>query len=254
MRILGGYSPAIYRRSVMAGTYAAREDVVLSTSGGISVDEMGVLYELSTALDPENVLIIGNSYGISTVFLSLCNPDACVVAFDKYRLSGIEVTNKMLVDVADARAVQGSTPEDIVRIWDKFFAGRHLDLVLIDAVHENAIQSAEVRTLRQFMSTKSCIVMHDVMSCNLVASYFDLKLQLDEFAFWLLHRTTSGIGVAVKGIEKLDSDLSGYLDFLASSRNEVADFVTWSSTREAYNEDYIGARQLTFRTPPHPQN
>ena len=85
MRIMGGFSPYVSEGNASRSTFVASGKTVLSTSGGIAVDEMTLAYGLCERIKPGRILVIGNSYGISTLFFALVNPEATVVAIDKFR-------------------------------------------------------------------------------------------------------------------------------------------------------------------------
>ena len=74
-RIIGGY-PNHFTNTSEASlfNYVLKNNKIISTSGSISNDELFVIYNLSKYINPTNIYIIGNSYGISTIFLSLLFP------------------------------------------------------------------------------------------------------------------------------------------------------------------------------------
>jgi len=156
MRLLGGFSPYVSSGDAARSTFVARDRTVLSTSAGIAVDEMAFAYGLCERVAPRRILVIGNSYGVSTVFFALANPDATVIAIDKYRTVGIAVTNQLLASERAeggpvARAIQASTPDDLEGVI-KEHLDDSVDLVFVDAVHENDVQSAEFRVLEPLLS------------------------------------------------------------------------------------------------------
>jgi predicted O-methyltransferase YrrM len=158
LTILGGYSnyifPPIHSSQF---NFVADSSEIKSTSAGIANDEATFLYGLSRYLAPEKILIIGNSYGVSKVFLSLANQDAKVVAIDKFRIKGNQVTRDLLHDIKDKLIKEATTPDDLEEIITKYLGGV-VDLCLVDAVHENEVQSAEYAILRKYVSNKAIIV------------------------------------------------------------------------------------------------
>ena len=57
MRILGGYSPYVVGGEVTQSTFVAKNETVLSTSGGIAVDEMAFMYGLCEVVMPKRVMM-----------------------------------------------------------------------------------------------------------------------------------------------------------------------------------------------------
>jgi predicted O-methyltransferase YrrM len=255
MRILGGFSPYVSEGNASRSTFVASGKTVLSTSGGIAVDEMTFAYGLCERIKPGRILVIGNSYGISTLFFALVNPEATVVAIDKFRTTGLRVTNELLESHRSgvgpaAIAIQASTPEDLVQVVTEHLGGS-VDLVFVDAVHENEVQSAEFRVLESLLSPQGVIVFHDVISCALSPSIRQLRSEFAEFSFVVCPRTTTGVAV---GFPKTNQLLHSFLGFWASSGQDVADFgelmrLKWGVETAEYFDD--AATALSF--PPHPQ-
>ena len=255
MRLLGGFSPYVSAGDAARSTFVARGRTVLSTSAGIAVDEMAFAYGLCEIVAPRRILVIGNSYGVSTVFFALVNPDATVVAIDKYRTVGISVTNELLSSERGegrpaAFAIQASTPDDLEEVVEQHLDGG-VDFVFVDAVHENDVQSAEFRLLAPLVSPGGAVVFHDVISCALTPSIEDLRTEFPEFDFELCSRTTTGMAVAFRC---QGPRLADYLAFWSSEPDDVADFddlmrSRWGAERAGYFRDV--PTSLAF--PPHPQ-
>jgi hypothetical protein len=99
LQILGGYSNFLV--SPVNGAqfnFVADSTSLKSTSGGIANDEATFLYGLCRYLEPKKILVIGNSYGVSTLFLSLVNMESNLVALDKFRVNGNAVTRELLYE------------------------------------------------------------------------------------------------------------------------------------------------------------
>lgn len=255
MRIMGGFSPYVSEGNASRSTFVASGKTVLSTSAGIAVDEMTFAYGLCERIKPKRILVIGNSYGISTLFFALVNPKATVVAIDKFRTAGLKVTNELLESHRSgggpvAIAIQASTPEDLVQVVAEHLSGS-VDLVFVDAVHENEVQSAEFRVLESLLSPHGVIVFHDVISCALSPSIRQLRSEFAKFSFVVCPRTTTGVAV---GFPKTNQGLQSFLGFWASNEQDVADFgelmrLKWGVEPAEYFDD--AATALAF--PPHPQ-
>lgn len=264
LQIVGGYADVTSIGGASRTQYVAKKGTVLSSSAGIAVDETLVLWGISEILRPRNILIIGNSYGISTLFLALTNPGANLVAIDKYRIEGLRQTKALLEGLPEARVLQASTPDDLESLVDENFR-EGLDLVLLDAVHENDVQTAEYQTLRPYMTPGGAVVMHDVLSCNLLDSLNHLSHSFPGDDFFLCARTTSGIAVSVcedlgpdkRGKPSLSAQLAGFLSVFEADLPTILGFQTliatenWQSRFRVNLSEKIDPFEFSF--PPHPQ-
>ena len=250
LQILGGYSDFLVPpESGAPFNFVADDTSLKSTSGGIANDEATFLYGICRYLEPKNILIIGNSYGVSTVFLSLSNLDSNVVALDKYRVSGNSLTRELLKELGAKIVLEASTPDDLVHIIEAHMDGV-VDLCLIDAVHTDEVQTAEFKILQNYMSSRSVIVFHDVVSTDLMKSFNELQSINSDFKFLLVTKTSSGLGLALKG--EIDTNFSNFLSYFSHGLDIVHKFrlTIESLGRPKY---FKNDSMTTFEIPPHPQ-
>jgi len=250
LQILGGYSNFLV--SPVNGAqfnFVADSTSLKSTSGGIANDEATFLYGLCRYLEPKKILVIGNSYGVSTLFLSLVNMESNLVALDKFRVNGYAVTRELLNDMKHKTVIEGSTPEDLISIIDKYLDGT-VDFCLIDAVHTDDVQTAEFEILRHYMSKKSIIVFHDVISTDLMKSFLHLSEIDNTFDFKLATKTSSGLGLAIKG--DLNTEFEDFLAYFTQDLKTVLKFkqaIETPTLSRYFHSESIKA----FKIPPHPQ-
>lgn len=249
--VYGGFSPFLTGFLPRTGNYISRDSTFLSTSAGISNDEAIFMYGLCEQLSPKRILIIGNSYGFSTVFLSLTCPDAKLIAFDKYRTEGIKTTNRLLVGLSSKEVVQASTPDDIPWLIDNKLGGE-VDFVLVDAVHTNEMQTAEFEVLNRYLSSRSVVVFHDVLSCGLLPSFNHLKLKYEEHDFRLISKSSTGIGVCIKGEQ--DECFKHFLDYFSPAEGKIINFncLMLQHANESSAELFSNS-ELEYKFMPHPQ-
>jgi hypothetical protein len=170
------------------------------------------------------------------------------VALDKFRTIGISETNTLLRDLPGAEVIQASTPDDLESIVINQLDGS-VDFVLIDAVHENEVQTQEFRILEPLVSENGIVVFHDVLSCELEPS---LKVLESEFCGWnfeVCNRTTTGVAV---GYRKNSPALHNYIRFWAHPSDDAINFdllvrAQWADEQLASDV----TQKLTF--PSHPQ-
>lgn len=250
-RVVGGYSPAIAPLSASQGNYVVQGDRRLSTSGSISDSEMFIFYGVCEILKPRRILVVGNSYGLSAAFFGLTNPDAEIVALDKYRIRGLEFT-RQLCQGLQVTAIEASTPSDLASTIHRHFDGL-VDLVFIDAVHESEVQTAEFRILAPLLSDRGVVLFHDVLTCGLLDSISQLSNEFPNFNFRVLAKSLSGVGVAYDGS---NMTLTDYLNYFEASPQHVAQTEATlrarvrPSTLEFFKGVDLGR---TFHDAPHPQ-
>ena len=251
LEVYGGFSPFLTGFLQRTGNYIARDGTFLSTSAGISNDEAVFMHGLCEQLSPKRILIIGNSYGFSTVFLSLTCPDAKLIAFDKYRTEGIKTTNRLLAGLSSKEVVQASTPEDIPRLIDNKLGGE-VDFVLIDAVHTNDMQTEEFNVLNRFLASSSVVVFHDVLSCGLLPSFNQLRLRYSDYDFRLISKSSTGIAVCIKGEQ--NERLKDFLDYFSPAEDNILKFncLMLKHSNDSASELFCNSR-LEFKFMSHPQ-
>lgn len=180
-----------------------------------------------------------------------------MIAIDKFRTVGISVTNALLSaergeGATPARAVKASTPEDLAEVVKQHLDGT-VDMVFVDAVHENEVQSAEFRVLEPLLSPQGVVIFHDVIGCSLTPSIGELEREFPTFGFVVCRRTTTGVAVAFRAENQHVHD---YLKFWAPDAKDVADFAAlarnhWDEDQQARDDRDEPTSGLSF--PPHPQ-
>jgi len=254
-KIIGGYPGHFTGKNEMnLFNYVIKGNTILSTSGSLSNDELFTFYNLSFYIKPKNIFIVGNSYGISAVFLSLLFPDSNLVAIDKYRIKGIKFTNKLLSHLKDKKiALKGDSPNDVKSIVNKNFSNNKVDLVLIDALHTNKAQTDDYEAILPFLSSSSVVVLHDVINCKLIDSYNFLK-QKYNFNGFLLSKTCSGMAMTFKS-KKINQKLQDYLRYSSDNLETVVKLSKLSdiiNCNSKINKKFI-KNHLNFIISPHPQ-
>jgi|ERR1043166_1600295 hypothetical protein len=205
-------------------TYVKKDGRPLNTGGGgISWHEIPCLELLSRCLTPERILVIGNSFGWSTLLVSLLWPKAKVAAMDigvqpphdaiqgllesiLRRLRGdaaplspkptygIELTNHLAErHKLNARAILSSSPQDVGWVAEKHLGGSP-DFVLIDGYHIPAQVLLDFDACRA-VATPNCVYLfHDVINFKL-RDAFDACQRNSGLQGGILWRTPSGMGL-----------------------------------------------------------
>ena len=241
LEIYGCYSP--YLKVKKPSNYVVKQKQLMCTSGGITNDEMFIMYPILLTLKPKNILIIGNAYGLSTLFISLSLKNSKVVALEKYRTNGISYTKKLLKGMKNKYVIKGSTPEDLEKIINKYFNNK-LDMVFVDAVHTNDYQTKEFLIYEKYLSKYSVVFFHDVISCNLLKSFNLLKKKYKNYSFKLLNKSSNGIAICTK--KKSFKILENFLNYFSTEKLKASKFIKFINNK--HKKGNTG-----FFTPKHPQ-
>jgi predicted O-methyltransferase YrrM len=256
-RLLGGYSHFVFPDTGIIGSYVEKNGVVQSTSGGLPFEEWPVLYGIFEQLKPSGILIVGNSYGVSTLFSLAVNPKSLVIAIDKFRTRGLQVTTEIGKEIdGNLICIQGSTPDDLVEVATRFpLESKSLDFVFFDAVHEPEILALEYLALRDSLSAGGVMVFHDCFTSGLVSAFRALEDHGHEDSFYLLSRSVSGLGCIVKdGLKTPNYELLAFLDFYSDGPktvHELSDLFSRSGSESA--ADFFAGVSTELKFPPHPQ-
>lgn len=244
LELFGSYSP--FLKSNHYNNYVLRGKNLLCTSGGVTNDEMFVIYEFMQTLKPKNVLIIGNGYGISTLFVSLALIKSKVIVLEKYRTEGIKLTKKLLNGISNKKVIQGSTPEDLEEVSKKYFNNK-IDMIIVDAVHTNQIQTKEFLIYEKFLSKNSIVIFHDIISCNLFKSFNFLKKNYKNYHFKVLNKTSNGLAVCLT--KKSYNKVKDFLNFYYTDQIDTINFIKFLNNKK---RNHLPLKNK-FYTQKHPQ-
>lgn len=220
VEIIGGY-PSFFTNSVnsICFNFLVKNNKLLSTSAGISNNEIFQLIGLSEYIKPKNILIIGNSYGVSAYFLSLIFKKSNLVAIDKFRNEGINFTNSILKKLSKNKlAINASSPDDIPQIAKEYFNNK-IDLVLIDGLHTNEAQTIDYEAVYPYLSKNSVVILHDVINCNLINSYEKIRKKY-KLKSYLLTKSTSGMVLLFKN-KITNINFLNYLEYFSDGVEKV---------------------------------
>lgn len=202
----GGYQAAPFTTFI--------HDKTISGCHGLALQEIMFLEGFREFIDPQRILVIGNSYGWSTLALALMYPKARVVGIDP-----VEAGNALTNDIArrenlNAVAVQGLSPQDVGAICSEHLKGP-CDLVLIDAVHTDQAMLADFRAASAASHDGTVYVFHDVLSFGMLNAYHLIRKER-ALSGQLLTRTPSGMAVLYKS---LPPEFIEYLGIFADDPN-----------------------------------
>ena len=205
-------------------TYVKKDGRPLNTGGGgISWHEIPCLELLSYCSSPKHILVIGNSFGWSTLLISLLWPSAQVVAMDigvqppadaaqkmleaiLRRLRGdepplnpkptygIELTNELAQKHhLKAKAVLSTSPQDVGWVVKEHLGGPP-DFVFIDGYHIPPQVLLDFDACFKVAAQNCVYLFHDVINWGL-RDAFEVCQRKSGLHGGILWRTPSGMGL-----------------------------------------------------------
>ena len=191
--------------------------------GGLAISELMFLDGLTSINKPNNIFVIGNAFGWTTLALGLMCPTATVVAIDMCPRPdeelGIKVTNDLGKQIpSTVRAVKAKSPDNVAEVISTNFTGG-IDLAVIDGGHTSAQQSADFRACNNFANNGCVYIFHDVLNFQMVDSFTRISLENENLISSLLFRTPSGMGISYP--KPLNSRLSELINAFTESDSRV---------------------------------
>ena len=214
---LGGWAHA-------GGTYLKKDGRPLNTGGGgLCWQEIPCFELLSHCFSPRRVLVIGNSFGWSTLLISLLWPEARVVAMDigvqppadavqkilvrvlstlrgdalapnPKPTYGIELTNDLArTHQLKVEAVLSASPGDVSWVVEKHLGGP-IDFAFIDGYHIPSQAVLDFDACRNVAGADCVYLFHDVINWGL-RDAFELCQKKSGLPGDILWRTPSGMGL-----------------------------------------------------------
>jgi hypothetical protein len=205
-------------------THVKKDGRPLDTSGaGISWHEIPCFELLSYCMSPERILVIGNSFGWSTLLISLLWPSAQVVAMDIGVQPPADAAQKMLATILErlrgdkpplnpsptfgieltnqlaerhhlkAKAVLSASPQDVGWVVQKHL-GAPPEFVFIDGYHIPPQVVLDFDASYAVAGQNCVYLFHDVINWGLREA-FDLCQKKSGLEGGILWRTPSGMGL-----------------------------------------------------------
>jgi predicted O-methyltransferase YrrM len=200
-------------------TLLMKDGTLLCAGGGISPIEVYYLESLAieSYATAKNILIIGNSFGWSTLATGLAFKYAKVIAIDAgndgdYNTEGNELTNRIAKDNnINAKVITGLSPD----IVDKVIQDEQLyplNFVFIDGLHTNEQAIKDFDACSKHGNSQTIYLFHDVVNWNLYDAFNHAHNKLASTHHGSIqYRTTSGMGI----LYPKDSDLQSFVSAFA---------------------------------------
>ena len=149
----------------------------VNCSGGFTVSDAFLFQVISGLITPENILVIGNSFGLSTFVLAELFPNAAIDALDA-ELENVEpqlgsmITRKVAAsDFPNVKLTIGFSPQDLSKTAD----GKKYNFIFVDAMHTNEAVLQDYFGILDLVAHNCVIYFHDVANCNMFESWNKIK-------------------------------------------------------------------------------
>lgn len=181
---------------------------ILSTGGGISIDEIYFFENLLREFNPKKVFSVGIASGWSTIAFGLICPNAKLYGIDNlsegYQAEvGLELTHKIARKLNFNLITSiGSSPNDIPSFMESIEG--HIDFAFIDGLHTNEQIFLDFEAILPYLADTAIVAFHDVLNWNILEGWEQVKQLGLEHSFQneILHRTASGIGILGRNINE----------------------------------------------------
>ncbi len=187
-----------------------------SCSGGCTISDAFVFTMISQCISPENIFVIGNSFGLSTFILADLFPNAQVDVIDA-EVEGLDVqlgsnlTRKLATEkFSNVQLTVGYSPQHLATAM----RAKKYNFFFVDGLHTNEQVLLDFEGILPFCDEKCVIYFHDVASCNLLDGWAKIKKigHANGFKDYTLGFTQMGCTTLVRGYDTLNN----YLDSAAN--------------------------------------
>jgi len=199
-QISTGLNPCHFENYPLASFTRLIRDGESQTNGlGIAMQEVYFLECLFDGFQPQNIFIIGNSFGWSTLALGLLNPEAQIIAidsgYDAKSIEGIKLTNKLAekAGLSRLKVIRGASPQDVSPIIEKELGGK-VDFAFIDGLHTNEQIVLDFNAIKAYGTDDSVYLFHDIHEFDLYQG-FETIAQHPDYQSRILMGTPSGVGL-----------------------------------------------------------
>jgi predicted O-methyltransferase YrrM len=194
-----GCSPHRYANlPQIAATWFVRDCKSLTAGLGISLQDLYFFECLFERFRPRTCFVIGNSWGWSSIAISLIIPNSKVVAIDNaiepQFAEGLNFTNQVAAEEGlNLVAVQASSPHDVPDIIKSKFV-TPIDFVFVDGHHTKEQVFLDFNATWPFSTRNTIFIFHDAIDWKLIDG-IERASQVSGMPHFLLDGTTSGMAI-----------------------------------------------------------
>jgi hypothetical protein len=190
----------------------------VNCSGGFTVSDAFLFQVISQLIQPQNILVIGNSFGLSTFVLAELFPGAAIDAIDA-ELENVEpqlgsmITRKIAgSDFPNVTLTIGFSPQDLKKTAN----GKKYNFIFVDAMHTNEAVLQDYYGIGDLVAGECLVYFHDVANCNMFDSWGKIRKDATDKGFEAFEFGFTQMGCT--GLVK------GYASLSAYFRNAANDF------------------------------
>lgn len=184
----------------------------INCSGGFTVSDAFMFTSISRIITPQNILVIGNSFGLSTFVLAELFTDSHIDAIDAELENvepqlGSEITRKISkTHFPNVHFTKGFSPDDLPHVAK----GKKYNFIFVDAMHTNEAVLKDYYGIREMIAEDCFVYFHDVANCKMLEAWDQIKVEAHnnkmpayEFGF-----TQMGCTAILNGYKDLEKYLS----------------------------------------------
>jgi hypothetical protein len=188
----------------------------ISASGGFTILDAFVFMAIERIIKPKNIFIIGNAFGLSTIFLAELFPDAEIDVIDA-EIEGLETkigsdlteeVNKK--DFGNIKLTKGFSPQDLPQAM----RAKRYNLIFIDGLHTNEQILLDFYGILPYCDEKCILYLHDVAFAKMFESWEIIKNEGEKAGFksFEMGFTQMGCTALVRGY----NDLIEYMQLISN--------------------------------------
>ena len=193
-----------------------RNNRTVNCSGGFTVSDAFLFQNIARLITADNVLVIGNSFGLSTFVLADLFPGARIDAIDAELENvepqlGSEITRRIAADrFPNVHLTIGFSPQDLPKAAE----GRRYNFIFVDAMHTSEAVLLDYKGIGEMVASDCIIYFHDMANCNMLDAWSVIRKDgtakgYRDFEFGF---TQMGCTALVKGYP----DLTAYLENISN--------------------------------------
>jgi len=196
-----------------------KKNRTINCSGGFTVSDAFLFSSIAKLIDPLNILVIGNSFGLSTFVLADLFPNAKIDAVDaelddNEPQLGSEITRTIAIsDFNNVTFTKGLSPDDLPKVAN----GKMYNFIFADAMHTNEAVLKDYYGIQSMIAENCIVYFHDVANSNMFESWSIIKKHAEnngfkafEFGF-----TQMGCTALVKGYKNI-------MEYFSVAQNEFS--------------------------------
>jgi hypothetical protein len=223
----------------IAATWFVRDGKNLTTGFGISLQDLYFFECLFETFRPSTCFVIGNSWGWSSIAISLIIPNSKVVAIDNaiepQSVEGLNFTNQVAAEEGlNLTVAQASSPHDVPVVMKNEFV-TPIEFVFVDGDHTKEQVFLDFNATWPFSSRNTIFLFHDAMDWKLIDG-IERASQVSGMPYFLLDGTTSGMAIMFDKSchPEVEEAISPFMASAAAKR--VLDEEVYRTTNRRYHK------------------